>query len=271
MLPCQPAGVLCVPEEDIEAMEAGHIPFTPSDVGPLCRLYKCDDDADALRGLLGAARYWADDVTDTAPGHHRRLTGCARQAEEMLWLAADRLPPFVQTPAYAAAAGSQYGGLPGVPLPLPARSRLLLDEHVLLTEDFSPEVMVSQLKHLLGQKACEVRVVPGRVQRGLGPVVVLRMAAAHVLAVPSPHGVGYRPDGQPPRGVVDAWNSTTPGASQYLLQRAVQQHARRQGAAAAPETGHPGPPLGPSSGGMDTAEVSDGRRSLPNLSPHLPQ
>ncbi len=224
MLPEQAAESLGVPEESVEAMEAGYTPPTFADIDLLCRLYGCD--ADALKGLLGQ---WADEgpVADAAPGHHRRLAACVRQANKALWIATDHLPPLVHTAAYAHAVGSPACDLPGVPLPFPSRPQLLLDERILLTKDIDPAVMRHQLAYLLDQTDCEMRVMPGRIPDSLGPVVTLQMAAGYLLAESSHHGVRYRADEQPPRSITHTWDLTTPATSQFLVRKALHEQMTR--------------------------------------------
>ncbi|MFF8617935.1 helix-turn-helix domain-containing protein [Streptomyces sp. NPDC015350] len=227
MLPVQAADELEVSEETLLAMEAGHLPAPAMTVDRLCRLYRCTDDTGALQNLLIPRD---GSVRDEAPGHHRRLAGCMRQAREVLWIATSHLPPLVQTPAYAHATSSPPCALPGAPLAPAAEPQLLLDERILLTEDIAPEVMEPQLLHLLEETGCRVGVMPGQLPASLGPVVVLRMAAGFVLAEPSPSGVRYRADEHPARRITDAWDLTTPAGTWFLLNKALyEQRARLPG------------------------------------------
>ncbi|MFF8917402.1 Scr1 family TA system antitoxin-like transcriptional regulator [Streptomyces sp. NPDC015032] len=227
ILPEEPAELLNVSPESVLAMEAGHTQITPQHIGLLCRLYHCNSDSDALKHLVSAAIHRSADVADAASGHHRRLTGCARQAKAVRWLATDLVPPLVQTAAYTHAIDSPPHALPDAPLPFQTKPDILLDERVLHTASISPDVMAEQLQHLLDQEDFEVRVVPGRMPSRPARMVLMTMPAGFVIAHPASHGVLYRPSEQPPPQITETWNLTTPALSRHLLARAAEQQRAR--------------------------------------------
>ncbi|MFJ5726086.1 hypothetical protein [Streptomyces sp. NPDC093149] len=237
--PAQPADLIRVSEETVLSMEAGHTPITLRHIELLCRLYHCSDDIPVLKNLATAAMHRSGDIADEAPGHHRRLAGCARQAREAWWVSTAVIPPPLQTAAYARAVGYPSFALPDAPLPSP-HAVYVLDECILLTDRVAPEVMAPQLQYLLDLDVGEVRVVPGRIAAPRGHLVELRMPAGPVFARPEHDGVLYVPaDRRLSAFISDTSDLTTPAASRELLVHAAQEQLSRAyvhtGAARCPE------------------------------------
>ncbi|MFG2631990.1 helix-turn-helix domain-containing protein [Streptomyces sp. NPDC048473] len=238
VLPEQAAALLAVSEETVLAMEAGRTGITSEDISRLSHLYRCPEDAQALRKLAHTLIAPAADirhdavaagaVRDAAAGHHRRLAGCARQAREVRWLSTTLIPPPLQTSAYASAIGCPSFALPGAPLPSPGHTVYVLAERILHTQHVAPEVMAQQLRYLLDLEGGEVRVVPGRIAAPEGHLVELRMAAGSAFARPEHDGVVYLPqDGRLSVLVSGAWDLTTPAATRELLLYAAQEQLGR--------------------------------------------
>ncbi|MFJ2629198.1 Scr1 family TA system antitoxin-like transcriptional regulator [Streptomyces sp. NPDC087532] len=231
VLPEQAAALLAMSVETLLAMEAGHVRITSESISRLCHLYRCPEDARALRTLAHSALNHTDMAgvaRDNTEGHHRRLAGCARQAREVRWLSTALIPPPLQTAAYARAVGCPPFALPGAPLPSP-RTVCVLDERILHTHHVAPEVMAQQLRHLLGLEGDQVRVVPGRIAAPEGHLVELRMPAGPAFARPEHHGVRYLPqdDGCLSALVSGTWDLTTPAATRELLLYAAQEQLGR--------------------------------------------
>ncbi|MFE7331564.1 Scr1 family TA system antitoxin-like transcriptional regulator [Streptomyces sp. NPDC057565] len=234
ILPEEAAELLSVSVETLLAMEAGHSRITSKDLHRLCHLYRCPDDAKALRTLAhtpaAQTRHDAVEVgtvRDSAPGHHGRLAGCARQAREVRWLSTALIPPPLQTAAYARAVGCPPSALPGAPLPS-SQTVCVLDERILHTHHVSPEVMAQQLRYLLDLEGDQVRVVPGRIAAPQGHLVELRMAAGLAFARPEHDGVVYLPpNGRLSALVSGMWDLTTSAATRELLLYAAQEQFGR--------------------------------------------
>ncbi|MEU9623303.1 Scr1 family TA system antitoxin-like transcriptional regulator [Streptomyces sp. NPDC048155] len=237
--PAQPADLIRVSEETVLSMEAGHTPIALWHIELLCQLYHCSDDIPVLKNLASAAMHRSENIADEAPGHHRRLAGCARQAREVRWLSTALIPPPLQTAAYARAVGCPSPALPDAPLPSP-HTAYVLDERILLTDRVAPEVMAPQLQYLLGLDVDELSVVPGRIAAPQGHLVELRMPAGTVFARPEHDGVLYLlADMRLSALMSDTWELITPAASRELLVYAAQEQLSRAyvhtGAARCPE------------------------------------
>ncbi|MFF8917404.1 Scr1 family TA system antitoxin-like transcriptional regulator [Streptomyces sp. NPDC015032] len=227
MLPEEPADLLGIGPDTVLAMESGSRAVSASAITALSRLYRCGADTRALQRLMAGAAE-PETLRDGEPGHAPRLRACARQAASVRWLSTVRLPPPLQTRAYALAAEEHSTALRGAPLAPGGDTVYVLDSRVITCGSGTPSLMAEQLAHLmqLAGSGTVIRVVAEAhpIPQPPGHLVELTFPAGRVVAQPSEDGVTYhRSDGWS-RTIDDAFKVTDPASSREALAQAAVLH-----------------------------------------------
>ncbi len=153
----------------INRMETGNFPIAPGDARELARIYGLGaEQQNQLTELARASRRkgWWDAYSDVLPPGRVRYLGLESAAAQIRIYDIGALPGLLQAPAYARAITD--AGMPGAPAaeaarlvrmqlsrqlvltgPHPAAVAVVVDEAAIRRQVGGPEVMRSQLRHLL--------------------------------------------------------------------------------------------------------------------------
>ena len=153
----------------INRMETGNFPIAPGDARELARIYGLGaEQQNQLTELARASRRkgWWDAYSDVLPPARVRYLGLESAAAQIRIYDIGALPGLLQAPAYARAITD--AGMPGAPAaeaarlvrmqlsrqlvltgPHPAAVAVVVDEAAIRRQVGGPEVMRSQLRHLL--------------------------------------------------------------------------------------------------------------------------
>jgi transcriptional regulator with XRE-family HTH domain len=174
----------------INRMETGNFPIAPRDARELARIYGlAAEHQDQLVELARVSRRkgWWDAYSDILPAGRIRYLGLESAATQIRIYDVGVLPGLLQAPAYARAVAE--AGMPGAPVAEaarlarmqrsrqsvltgahPAAVAVVVDEAAIRRQVGGPEVMRSQLRHLLAAPPnMAVQVLP--FSAGAGPSI----------------------------------------------------------------------------------------------------